>query len=119
MGHQVRDFLHVEDLYDLIKLQLDAPASWSGAPHNVGGGHALSLSLAELTRECRERAGRDIDISSDPVDRPYDVPYYVTDMGAVMRRSGWAPKRQAGEILDDIFDWLRDRQEALRPVLAA
>jgi CDP-paratose 2-epimerase len=119
MGRQVRDFLHVEDLYDLIRLQLEMPASWSDAPHNVGGGRELSLSLAELTRECRTRAGRSIDIGSDPVDRPYDVPYYVTDMGAVMRRSGWTPKRRMAEVLDDIFDWLRVQQDALRPLLAA
>lgn len=118
-GRQVRDFLHVEDLYDAIKLQLDRPEAWNDAPHNIGGGPALSLSLAELTRECRARAGRSIDITSDPVDRPYDVPYYVTDNGAVTRRSGWAPKRQTAEVLDDIFTWLRDQQDVLRPVLSA
>ncbi|SJZ42103.1 CDP-paratose 2-epimerase [Enhydrobacter aerosaccus] len=117
-GRQVRDFLHVEDLYELIKLQLEAPQSWSDVPHNVGGGPALSLSLAELTRECRARAGRAIEIASDSVDRPYDVPYYVTDAGAVTGRSGWTPKWRAADVLDDIFGWLRTHQDALRPVLA-
>lgn len=119
VGRQVRDFLHVEDLYDLIKLQLDKPADWNDRPYNVGGGPALSLSLAELTRECRNRAGRDIEITSDPVDRPYDVPYYVTDTGVVTDRSGWAPRWQTAKVLDDIFDWLRRHQDELRPVLAA
>jgi len=118
LGRQVRDFLHVEDLYEIVKLQLDNPAAWNDAPHNIGGGPALSLSLAELTRECRARAGRAIDIVSDPVDRPYDVPYYVTDNGEVTRRSGWTPKREAGEVLDDIFAWLRAHEDVLRPVLA-
>jgi CDP-paratose 2-epimerase len=119
LGRQVRDFLHVEDLYDLIKLQLGQPASWADMPHNVGGGPGLSLSLAELTLECCARVGRSIDIASDPVDRPYDVPYYVTDSGAVAGRSGWMPKRRAAEVLDDIFGWLRDQQDVLRPVLMA
>jgi CDP-paratose 2-epimerase len=119
VGRQVRDFLHVEDLYDLIEMQLDRPAVWSEGAHNVGGGAGLSLSLAELTGECRARAGRAIDIASDPVDRPYDVPYYVTDNAEVTRRSGWAPKRRTADVLDDIFGWLRDRQDVLRPVLAA
>lgn len=118
-GHQVRDFLHVEDLYDLVKLQIAKPEDWTDDPHNVGGGPALSLSLAELTRECRQRAGRDIDIASDPVDRPYDVPYYVTDTRVVTDRSGWRPKRQMAEVLDDIFEWLRHHENELRPVLAA
>ncbi len=118
-GRQVRDLLHVEDLYDLIRLQLDRPEAWTDVPHNVGGGPALSLSLAELTLECRKRAGRSIDIASDPVDRPYDVPYYVTDTGAVTGRSGWMPKWRTADVLDDIFDWLRGHQDVLRPVLAA
>jgi len=118
-GRQVRDFLHVEDLYSLVKLQLDQPRAWADAPHNVGGGPAISLSLAELTDECRARAGRDIEIARDPVDRPYDVPYYVTDTGEVERRSGWVPKRQAADVLDDIFAWLREHEDVLRPVLAA
>jgi hypothetical protein len=55
----------------------------------------------------------------DPVDSPCDVPYYATNMGAVMHRSGWASKRQAAGVLDNIFDWLGDQRAALRPVLAA
>jgi CDP-paratose 2-epimerase len=61
-------------------------------PHNVDGGPALSRSLAELTLECQARVGRTIDIAGDPVDRPCDVPYYVTDSGAVAGRSGWRPQ---------------------------
>ena len=118
-GRQVRDFLHVDDLYDLIRLQLAEPMSWADMSHNVGGGHALSLSLAELTGQCRLRAGRSIDISSDPMDRPYDVPYYVTDSRVVTDRSGWMPRRRMPDMLDDIFGWLRDQQDVVRPVLMA
>jgi len=117
VGRQVRDFLHVEDLYDLIKLQLNDPAPWCAAPHNIGGGPSLSLSLAELTHECRARAGRSIDIESDPVDRPYDVPYYVTDTRAVTHQFGWAARRQKAEVLADIFGWLREQEDVLRPLL--
>jgi CDP-paratose 2-epimerase len=119
MGRQVRDFLHVEDLYDLIKLQVADPKAWMDAPHNVGGGHPLSLSLAELTHECRLRAGRSIEIGSDPLDRPYDVPYYVTDVDGVTSRSGWTPKWNTAQVLDDIFGWLREREDILRPILSA
>ena len=56
-GHQVRDVLHVADLYDLIRRQVADIDRQSGAVHNVGGGRMHSVSLAELTALCRERAG--------------------------------------------------------------
>jgi CDP-paratose 2-epimerase len=118
LGRQVRDLLHVEDLHRLIEIQLADPKAWSDGAHNVGGGPSVSLSLAELTAECRARAGRSLEIASDPVDRPYDVPYYVTDTRAITQRSGWTPRLKPGEILDDIFEWLRAEQEILRPILA-
>jgi nucleoside-diphosphate-sugar epimerase len=116
---QVRDFLHVEDLHEVIELQSDRPETGNDAPHNIERGPALSLFLAEPMPECRARAGRDLEMASDPVDRPYDVPYYATDNGTVTRRSGWAPKRRTAEVLDDIFMGLRDQQDVLRPVLSA
>lgn len=119
LGRQVRDFLHVEDLHRLIEIQLANPKAWNDGSYNVGGGAAVSLSLAELTVECQARAGRSVEIAADPVDRPYDVPYYVTDTRAVTERSGWTPRLKPGEILDDIFGWLRAEQDVLRPILAA
>jgi len=118
LGLQVRDFLHVEDLYNLIKLQLENPAAWNDGPYNVGGGAELSLSLAELTHECRNRSGQNIDIVGDPVDHPYDIPYYVTDTRAIANLSGWKPKLGRSEVLDDIFAWLRAHRETLLPILA-
>ncbi len=55
---------------------------------------------------------------SDPIDRAYDVPYYVTDARAVADQFGWAAKRQKAEVLADIFSWLREQEDVLRPLLA-
>ena len=48
-GLQVRDVLHVDDLYDLIVRQLNGLNEYSGSLFNVGGGMASSVSLRELT----------------------------------------------------------------------
>ena len=42
-GKQVRDLLHVDDLFDLIVLQMAAPEAWDGRVYNVGDA-ARSLS---------------------------------------------------------------------------
>ena len=52
-GYQVRDVLHVADLYELIRRQIGAFDRHCGKTYNVGGGHELSISLAELTEQMR------------------------------------------------------------------
>jgi CDP-paratose 2-epimerase len=116
-GLQVRDVLHVEDLYDLIRQQLKDPARHSGAVYNVGGGRENSVSLAELTTMCRAHAGESIPIDRDPVTRDADVPYYVSDNAAVSAATGWTPRHAPDALLEDVFEWLRAHRAALEPLL--
>jgi CDP-paratose 2-epimerase len=118
-GLQVRDVLHVADLYDLLRIQIADIARHSGSVHNVGGGHAQSVSLAELTAMCSQRAGESIPIASQPRTNDADVPYYVTDNSAISAATGWAPTRGLDIVLDDIFSWLRSERAVLESVLGA
>src|SRR6516162_8590119 len=78
-GLQVRDALHVEDLYRLIRDQVVQLHAHSGKTYNVGGGAECSVSLAELTEFCVRHTGRRLSIASQPKANPVDIPYYVTD----------------------------------------
>jgi CDP-paratose 2-epimerase len=118
-GFQVRDVLHVHDLYDLLNVQLADLARHSGAVFNVGGGARNSVSLAELTTMCRERTGATIPIDSDPRTSAADVPYYVSDNTEVTAATGWSPSRSIDTILDDVFGWLREHRASLEPILTA
>src|SRR5215831_3121030 len=102
-GLQVRDVLHVADLCDLVRLQISDLSRYDGALFNVGGGHERSVSLLELTKMCRERAGRNISLGSNPKTSPADVPYYITDNSQIATASGWMPQRGPGDVLDDVF----------------
>ena len=117
-GHQVRDVLHVADLYDLVRAQAADMEKHSGAVYNVGGGHANSVSLAELTALCRARAGQSVPIASTPRTSDADVPYYVTDNHAVTAATGWTPTRPVPALLDDVFAWLRSHRAILEPIFA-
>jgi CDP-paratose 2-epimerase len=117
-GRQVRDVLHVADLFDLISRQIDALDYHSGRTFNVGGGLAVSISLAELSELCARHTGVRLSILSDPETRPVDVPFYVTDHTAVTQATGWAPTRSVVMILDEVVDWLRRHGRELEPVLA-
>jgi CDP-paratose 2-epimerase len=115
-GKQVRDVLHIDDLYDLIRLQLGAIGSHSGQVYNVGGGLGVSVSLLELTEACSRISGKRIEIGSDPVTRDADIPYYVTDNGRVNAATGWTPKRTVEDILHDIHLWLCAERDILAPI---
>lgn len=117
-GKQVRDFLHVDDLMDLLALQLAEPARHNGVIYNVGGGRAHSLSLCELTAHCQRIGGKSIEITPDLSPRAADIPVYLSDTAKVRAATGWAPRRGAEQTLDEIFGWLRDNERTLRPILS-
>lgn len=116
MGHQVRDVLHVADLFDLISRQIAMLDRLAGQTFNVGGGHAISVSLAELTEFCAERIGNRLAIGSVPATNAVDVPYYVTDHSAVSKATGWSPRRSVPMILDEVLEWLGRHRDELAPI---
>lgn len=117
-GHQVRDVLHVADLYDLLRLQLAVMDVHSGRTYNVGGGREVSVSLAELTKSCAARTGRTIDLGSVPETQPADIPFYITDTSRVRAATGWSPTRPIPAILDEVLEWLALHQRQLQPILS-
>jgi CDP-paratose 2-epimerase len=116
-GHQVRDVLHVADLFELIRLQTASLDRYSGQRYNVGGGIGTSVSLAELTDLCRARTASGLEPGEDPTTRPADIPYYVTDHEAVTGATGWTPKCSVEMILDEVLEWLGRYRAAVEPVL--
>ncbi len=117
MGKQVRDFLHVDDLLNLVDYQLDQFSELDGELFNVGGGLANSLSLLETTQLCEKIVGNRIAIEPVLADRPGDVPLYITDASKVMGRTGWQPQYNGEQTIKAIFDWIRAHEVDLRPIL--
>ncbi len=121
-GHQVRDVLHVEDLYDLVHLQLADLDHHAGQVYNVGGGPERSVSLAELTELCAAKAPSwgatdGLSVGSILDTGLADIPYYVTDNEAVTAATSWRPKRSLEVVIDEIFQWLHDQRTQLEPIL--
>jgi CDP-paratose 2-epimerase len=116
-GLQVRDVLHVEDLYRLINQQVAQIANHSGKIYNVGGGAECSVSLVELTDACVRHSGTRLSIKSQPQTHPVDIPYYVTDHTAVAAATGWRPHLLMSDMLDDIFEWLRYNRGEVEAIL--
>ncbi len=116
-GKQVRDLLHVRDLYDLLNIQLSDISRHTGRTYNVGGGIAVSTSLLELTEKSRLLTGREIAIGSVAETRAADIPIYITDNSLITAATGWKPKISVDETLEEITDWLKDHRKILEPIL--
>ncbi len=115
-GKQVRDMLHVDDLFDLLVKQIERAGEWRGQVYNVGGGNEVSTSLCELTETCRRSTGRTIPIANVPETSPVDLRIYVTDARRVQAEYGWKPTRDVPRIVDDIRAWIAANEAQLRPM---
>lgn len=116
-GKQVRDFLHIADLLDLLLIQIDRLDELQGQTFNVGGGSANTLSLRETTQRCQTITGHSIPITSVPEARPGDIPIFVTDARKVMAATGWRPQRDADATLSDIYQWIDQHHQQLKDIL--
>jgi CDP-paratose 2-epimerase len=116
-GKQVRDVLHVDDLCELVEEQLANFAAWDGWLGNVGGGLGNSISLQELTVICREVAGKNVAISSEPATRQADLRLFIADGRRLFARTAWRPRRDVKQVVADIFNWVRAHENELRPLV--
>lgn len=117
-GKQVRDILHVRDLFKLITRQLEQLDHLSGALFNVGGGRAVSVSLAELTALCQKATGKKVPIVPVLEDRVADIRIYLTDNSRVTAATGWQPEVSPAQIVEEIARWVMDNRNALQNILS-
>lgn len=116
-GKQLRDMLHVGDLFRLVDWQLHHIDQVNGQILNAGGGLNSSASLMELTRLCQEVTGNTIPIKSVPETRTADIRLYVTDNTLITSLTGWAPEIGVRQIVEEITEWLAANEADLAPIL--
>jgi CDP-paratose 2-epimerase len=117
-GKQVRDILHPDDLFQLVDYQMHHMDELNGSTYNVGGGEATSVSLKELTALCQEVVGNKVSIEEVKETRQADIRIYITNNSLVTRATRWKPSRTAKTIVADTFNWIRENERTLKPILA-
>lgn len=116
-GKQVRDILHISDLYRLIDFQLHQMDKVNGEVFNVGGGNKVSLSLKEMTSLCQDLTGNKITIDKVIPNREADIRIYLTDNTRVHSHTGWQPQIGAEKIFEDIYIWMKENHIQLEGIL--
>lgn len=117
-GKQVRDMLHVSDLYRLLEIQINDMDSHNGEIYNIGGGSKRAVSLLELTDLCGKYTGNEIHVEGINEDRPGDIRIYITDNSKITEKTGWKPEISVEETIREISLWIKENSELLRPILS-
>jgi CDP-paratose 2-epimerase len=110
-GYQVRDCLHPRDLVPLLQKQMSVLPKGRKI-FNVGGGIDNSMSLAQLSDWCASQFGP-MGVISDPVPRPFDIPWMVLDSTRASGEWAWKVETPIKSVLEEIAahaknhpDWL-------------
>jgi CDP-paratose 2-epimerase len=98
----VRDCLHPADLVPLLDKQLAGTRANAPQVVNVSGGTDSAFSLLQLSDWCRGALGPH-QVTADPRERPFDLPWLVLDFSEARRVWDWRPTRRRVEILDEIL----------------
>lgn len=116
-GKQVRDFIHIDDLFNLVKLQLTDFEKYNGEVFNVGGGQRFSFSLLELTNLCQKITGKKLSLSEETSLREGDVCWYISDISKVCASYDWVPQKSLDKTLVEITKWIEKNKNILNGIL--
>jgi dTDP-glucose 4,6-dehydratase len=110
-GHQVRNWLYVEDFARAIDLAL--AKGLPGEVYNVGGPD--ETANIDVVRRILALTGRDESLIEYVTDRPgHDRRYSLSS--DKIRRLGWEPSRRFQEGLAQTVDWYRDNEPWWEPI---
>ena len=104
-GTAIRDYIHVEDLARAHILALDALASSSPGPINLGS--RTGFSVKEIVAAVERMTGRALPVEHQP-RRAGDPPSLVADSARAEAVLGWRPERGSlDEMIGSAWDWMQ------------
>jgi dTDP-glucose 4,6-dehydratase len=110
-GHQVRNWLYVEDFARAIDLVLRK--GLPGEVYNVGGPD--ETANIDVVRRILAATGRDESLIEYVTDRPgHDRRYSLSS--AKVRELGWEPSRRFSEGLEQTVEWYRENEWWWEPI---
>jgi len=110
-GKQVRDCLHIDDLYDLVSKQSTNLSRHYGDYYNVGGGVKNTTSILEFNTFLDNTMSgnhKEVKLSES---RNSDQKIYISDISKVSGDFNWSPKISIREGMKTVVDWIEDSNE--------
>ena len=117
-GRQVRDVLYVEDLVRAFEAVRSRMEKTSGEVYNLGGGVDNSTSILEIIELIEKVTGKKLHYEMERI-RAGDQLFYVTDFGKLHRDTGWQPRVNVRQTLENMYDWWKRNRELFPSVVPA
>jgi CDP-paratose 2-epimerase len=95
---------------------VDQIDSRSGEVYNVGGGRAVSASLAEMTLLCQKVLGRKVPIEKRIESHTVDIPLFLSDCRKVSEHFDWQPQKTVENIVEETAQWFKTNDSILKPL---
>jgi dTDP-glucose 4,6-dehydratase len=111
-GHNVRDWLHVDDHCRGVHLVLDGGRP--GEVYNIGGG--TEMTNRELTARLLEACGAGWGMVEPVADRPGHDLRYSVDISKIRSELGYEPQVAFSVGLADTIRWYADRRDWWEPL---
>lgn len=115
-GKQVRDILHVDDLFEFWKLAYEKIDISNGKAYNIGGGPSNKMSIINLINKLKREVNDNISINFNEW-RPGDQKIYVSDISKAEKDLGWKPKINVDDGCKLLFSWIRKNKNKIKSVL--
>ncbi|MBV9943287.1 MAG: NAD-dependent epimerase/dehydratase family protein [Solirubrobacterales bacterium] len=117
-GRQTRDLLYVQDLVDALLAASTHPATLEGRAFNIGGGAGNAISVIGVVQQISELLGQRPKVLWGAW-RVADQRYYVSDISAFSRLTGWKPRVPVQIGIARLYEWLADAAAPSPAALAA
>jgi CDP-paratose 2-epimerase len=101
-GLQVRDFLNIKDLVNLLDLQIKNRNNNKNVIYNVGGGIKNSFSINELIDAIEKNLNLVINVKRLKISHQNDIGYYITNNEKISRDYNWQPEIDLKQTIKDI-----------------
>ncbi|MEW6171422.1 MAG: GDP-mannose 4,6-dehydratase [Candidatus Omnitrophota bacterium] len=108
-GKQVRDVLHVDDLFNVWDLAVKKINKIQGEIYNVGGGPKNTMSLLELIEFLEKFQNKKIKYKFSDW-RPGDQPVYISDIQKIREELNWQPKISVKTGVKSLYDWVSNNK---------
>jgi CDP-paratose 2-epimerase len=115
-GKQVRDVLHVRDLFNLWDIA-EKNKKAHGKAYNVGGGSRQSTSLLEFIAYLEKIKKTKIPLKFSGW-RPGDQPIYISDIRKISSELGWSPAIVKEDGFSELYKWVTENKDAIEKALS-
>lgn len=106
-GNNIRDFIYITDLVNLITKVIDNDNSKINSMNIFNLGSGLGIKISELLKLIMQVSNKKLNVVYKP-ERVFDIKYNVLDVGKVKNNYNWEPAVNLNTGVDNVWKWINN-----------